>query len=159
MACSGSGTAVRSSPSSEDTACSGRCGGPRHSGQNSTITWHPVRQWQARYLGTALRQGSSGQNVRLVQFWLKIATVYPSLNTLTVDGKFGGRHGGGSGDSRAVCLTSDGVVGRTTWNKLYEVYNDIANRLLSQLAPRRVSALRRGSTETAVRSCSSTSTR
>ena len=42
------------------------------------------------YPGTALRQGSSGQNVRLVQFWLKIArTVYPSLNTLTVDGKFG----------------------------------------------------------------------
>ena len=28
-------------------------------------------------------------------------------------------------------LASDGVVGRTTWNKLYEVYNDIANRLLS----------------------------
>ena len=33
------------------------------------------------YPGTALRQGSSGQNVRLVQFWLKIArTVYSSLN-------------------------------------------------------------------------------
>ena len=73
------------------------------------------------YPGTALRQGSSGQNVRLVQFWLKIArTVYPSLNTLTVDGKFG------AGTAAAVRrfqsyfgLTSDGVVGRTTWNKLY----------------------------------------
>lgn len=29
------------------------------------------------YPGTALREGASGQNVRLVQFWLKIArTVY-----------------------------------------------------------------------------------
>ena len=85
------------------------------------------------YPGTALRQGSSGQNVRLVQFWLKIArTVYSSLNNVTVDGIFG------SSTAAAVRrfqtyfgLTSDGVVGRTTWNKLYEVYNDIANRLLS----------------------------
>ena len=42
------------------------------------------------YPGTALRQGSSGQNVRLVQFWLKIArTVYQSLSNVTVDGIFG----------------------------------------------------------------------
>ena len=105
--------------------------------------------------GTALRQGSSGQNVRLVQFWLKIArTVYPSLNTLTVDGKFG------AGTAAAVRrfqsyfgLTRDGVVGRTTWNKLYEVYNDIANRLLTaSLRPGEYPGiLRRGSTGTAVR--------
>ena len=107
------------------------------------------------YPGTALRQGSSGQNVRLVQFWLKIArTVYLSLNTLTVDGKFG------AGTAAAVRrfqsyfgLTSDGVVGRTTWNKLYEVYNDIANRLLTaSLRPGEYpGVLRRGSTGTAVR--------
>ena len=107
------------------------------------------------YPGTALRQGSSGQNVRLVQFWLKIArTVYPSLNALTVDGKFG------AGTAAAVRrfqsyfgLTSDGVVGRTTWNKLYEVYNDIANRLLTaSLRPGEYPGiLRRGSTGTAVR--------
>ncbi len=71
--------------------------------------------------------------MRLVQFWLKIArTVYSNLNNITVDGKFG------SATTAAVKrfqtyfgLTSDGVVGRTTWNKLYEVYNDIANKLLS----------------------------
>ena len=65
------------------------------------------------YPGTALRQGSSGQNVRLVQFWLKIArTVYSSLNNVTVDGIFG------SSTAAAVRrfqtyfgLTSDGVVG------------------------------------------------
>ena len=107
------------------------------------------------YPGTALRQGSSGQNVRLVQFWLKIArTVYSSLNNVTVDGIFG------SSTAAAVLrfqtyfgLTSDGVVGRTTWNKLYEVYNDIANRLLSpSLRPGEYpGVLRNGSTGTAVR--------
>ena len=107
------------------------------------------------YPGTALRQGSSGQNVRLVQFWLKIArTVYSSLNNVTVDGIFG------SSTVAAVRrfqtyfgLTSDGVVGRTTWNKLYEVYNDIANRLLSpSLRPGEYpGVLRNGSTGTAVR--------
>ena len=107
------------------------------------------------YPGTALRQGSSGQNVRLVQFWLKIArTIYSSLNNITVDGIFG------SSTAAAVRrfqtyfgLTSDGVVGRTTWNKLYEVYNDIANRLLSpSLRPGEYpGVLRNGSTGTAVR--------
>ena len=107
------------------------------------------------YPGTALREGASGQNVRLVQFWLKIAhTVYSRLNDLTVDGTFG------AATTAAVKrfqtyfgLTSDGVVGRTTWNKLYEVYNDIANKLLSSsLRPGEYPGiLRRGSSGTAVR--------
>ena len=107
------------------------------------------------YPGSPLRSGSSGQNVRLVQFWLKIArTVYSSLNNVTVDGRFG------SSTEAAVRkfqsyfgLTSDGVVGRTTWNKLYEVYNDIANKLLSSsLRPGEYPGiLRNGSSGTAVR--------
>ena len=45
------------------------------------------------------------------------------------------------------------MVGRTTWQKLYEVYNDIANRLLSSsLRPGEYpGVLRTGSTGTAVR--------
>ena len=107
------------------------------------------------YPGTPLREGSSGQNVRLGQFWLKIArTVYKDLASLTVDGKFGaGTAAAVRRFQRYFGLTSDGVVGRTTWNKLYEVYNDIANRLLSSaLRPGDYpGVLRSGSTGTAVR--------
>ena len=107
------------------------------------------------YPGTALRQGSSGQNVRLVQFWLKIArTVYSSLNNVTVDGVFGAATAAAVKKFQSYFgLTSDGVVGRTTWNKLYEVYNDIANKLLSSsLRPGEYPGiLQRGSSGTAVR--------
>ena len=107
------------------------------------------------YPGTALREGASGQNVRLVQFWLKIArTVYTALNNLSVDGKFG------PSTRRAVAafqryfgLSDDGVVGRTTWNKLREVYTDIANDLLAEnLRPGEFpGVLRRGASGRAVR--------
>ena len=107
------------------------------------------------YPGTALREGASGQNVRLVQFWLKIArTVYTALNNPSVDGKFG------PSTRRAVAafqryfgLSDDGVVGRATWNKLREVYTDIANDLLAKnLRPGEFpGVLRRGASGRAVR--------
>jgi len=107
------------------------------------------------YPGTALREGASGQNVRLVQFWLKIArTVYPSLSNVTVDGRFGSATAAAVRRfQRYFGLTADGVVGRTTWQKLYEVYNDIANKLLSSsLRPGEYpGVLRSGSSGTAVR--------
>lgn len=107
------------------------------------------------YPGAALRQGDTGQNVRLVQFWLRIArTVYTALNNPTVDGRFG------AATTRAVQafqryfgLTADGVVGRATWNKLREVYTDIANDLLAEsLRPGEFpGVLRRGASGRAVR--------
>ena len=107
------------------------------------------------YPGTPLRQGSRGQSVRLVQFWLKIArTVYASLRSVTVDGVFGAATTAAVKRFQSYFgLTSDGVVGRTTWQKLYEVYNDIATKLLSaNLRPGEYPGLlRRGSTGTAVR--------
>ena len=50
-------------------------------------------------------------------------------------------------------LTADGVVGRTTWNKLREVYTDIANDLLAErLRPGEFpGVLRRGASGRAVR--------
>lgn len=107
------------------------------------------------YPGTPLRQGSSGQNVRLIQFWLKIArSMYSSLNNVTVDGIFGPNTAAAVRVFQSYFgLTRDGIVGRTTWNKLYEVYNDIANKLLTpSLRPGEYpGVLRLGSTGTAVR--------
>ena len=107
------------------------------------------------YPGTALRQGDEGQNVRLVQFWLKIArTVYTALNNPTVDGRFGpSTQRAVEAFQRYFGLAADGVVGRTTWNKLREVYTDIANDLLAEsLRPGEFpGVLRRGSSGRAVR--------
>ena len=114
-----------------------------------------IRSIPQSYPGTPLREGSAGQNVRLVQFWLKIArTVYTSLESVTVDGKFGaGTASAVRRFQRYFGLTADGVVGQTTWQKLYEVYNDIANKLLSSsLRPGEYpGVLRKGSSGTAVR--------
>ena len=107
------------------------------------------------YPGTALRLGDTGANVRLVQFWLKIArSNYSALPDLAVDGVFGtGTQTAVTRFQRYFGLTADGIVGRATWNKLREVYNDIANKLLSpdQRPGTFPGTLRLGSTGTAVR--------
>lgn len=107
------------------------------------------------YPGSPLRQGASGQNVRLIQFWLKIAkTLYPSLGDVSVDGVFGPATAAAVKKFQSYFgLVSDGVVGSATWKKLYEVYNDIANKLLSSsLRPGEYPGeLKNGSSGTAVR--------
>ena len=108
-----------------------------------------------RYPGTPLRRGDRGSNVQLVQFYMRIAaTNYSALTSPSVDGIFG------AGTETAVKkfqsyfgLTADGVVGERTWNKLYEVYTDVANKLLSpNLRPGDFpGTLRQGSSGQAVR--------
>lgn len=85
------------------------------------------------YPGTPLRPGDRGQNVRLVQFWLKISrSVYSALNDVGVDGIFGPSTTAAVKKFQSYFgLASDGIVGRATWSKLYEVYNDAANDLLA----------------------------
>ena len=107
------------------------------------------------YPGSPLRQGDSGTAVYTLQRQLnRITKDYPFLGKLTVDGRFGPRMTATvKAFQKQFGLTADGVVGRTTWNKLYEVYNDIANKLLSaNLRPGEYPGiLRRGSSGTAVR--------
>ena len=105
--------------------------------------------------GTTLRTGSTGSAVEQLQFWLNTLAQYESsIPSITVDGSYGTATANAvRAFQRRYGLTVDGVVGRTTWNKLYEVYNDIANKLLSaSLRPGEYPGiLRRGSSGTAVR--------
>lgn len=107
------------------------------------------------YPGTALRQGSTGNSVRLIQFWLRMAAGhYVQLLEVSVDGNFG------RGTANAVRtfqsrfgLTADGVVGRATWNKLKEVALAVVNRIVGPEEAPGVfpGTVRRGNTGTAVR--------
>ena len=105
--------------------------------------------------GTVLSTGASGSAVEQVQFWLNTLAQYDSaIPSVKVDGVFGTATANAvRAFQRKYGLTADGVVGRTTWQKLYEVYNDIANRLLSSsLRPGEYpGVLRSGSTGTPVR--------
>ncbi len=86
------------------------------------------------YPGTAVRVGDRGNDVRQIQFWLRIAAGnYSALSPVTVDGVFGtGTQSAVVAFQRYFNLSADGIVGRITWEKLYEVYLDITNGLLAQ---------------------------
>ena len=108
-----------------------------------------------QYPGSPIQEGDRGTNVKLVQFYLRMAaTLYTSLTAPTVDGIFGsGTRSAVIAFQRYFGLTADGIVGRATWNKLTEVYLGVTNSLLSpSLRPGDYpGVLKQGSTGTAVR--------
>ena len=105
--------------------------------------------------GTALRRGATGMEVRLVQFWLRLAADnYSALRTVTVDGSYGAATVSAVEAFQSLFgLTADGVVGRSTWNKLKEVALAVANKIVAaNTAPGQfTTTVREGSTGTAVR--------
>ena len=72
------------------------------------------------YPGTPLRVGSRGNNVLVLQENLnKVASRYPTIPRLTVDGVFGPATGNSVIQfQRLFGLTPDGVVGPATWDKI-----------------------------------------
>ena len=80
-----------------------------------------------KYPGYVLKRGKRGESVRLIQTWLDaINSKYPFIPAVTVDGIFGDR------TREAVMifqrwagLVDDGIVGKLTWDKLYEVYRSV----------------------------------
>lgn len=105
--------------------------------------------------GTALRRGATGMEVRLVQFWLRLAAGnYSALRTVTVDGSYGAATVSAVEAFQSLFgLTADGVVGRSTWNKLKEVALAVANKIVAaNTAPGQfTTTVREGSTGTTVR--------
>lgn len=76
---------------------------------------------------SVLRQGSTGRDVLQLQFLLNYtAQFYPSVQSVTQDSVFGSVTANSVRSfQRLFGLTADGVVGRNTWNKLYQVYRTI----------------------------------
>ena len=88
----------------------------------------PTGNVQSTYPGTPLRVGSSGNDVARVQTLLnRIHRNYPLIPVINpVDGIFGTQ------TEQAVKifqntfnLTSDGIVGRGTWNKIVQIYTAV----------------------------------
>ncbi|MBQ4094151.1 MAG: peptidoglycan-binding protein, partial [Oscillospiraceae bacterium] len=79
------------------------------------------------YPGTALRVGSSGSSVQLVQRYLNIiASFYSSISPVAIDGRYGSATAASVRQFQSLFgLTADGVVGRVTWNRLISVYNSL----------------------------------
>lgn len=77
--------------------------------------------------GTLLRQGSRGDDVRLMQSYLRaIAAAYPSVPTLNADGVFGPiTDGVVRAFQREFGLAVDGIIGPITWAKVVSVYNSL----------------------------------
>ena len=69
-----------------------------------------------------LREGSAGTAVRELQYYLYLlGTYYSGLSPVTVDGIFGSRTTTAvKAWQRINDLTVDGVVGRTTWNSIWQ---------------------------------------
>ena len=105
--------------------------------------------------GTVLRRGSTGSSVEQVQFWLSdLAQFDSSLVRVTVDSSYGAATVSAVEAFQTLFgLTPDGVVGRSTWNKLKEVGLAVANKIVAaNVAPGQfTTTTRAGSSGTAVR--------
>lgn len=96
--------------------------------ENETIT-EDIMATSPVYPGIALRVGSSGSNVSLMQSYLNAIKngMFPSLTRLNVDGKYGQRtkntviqYQGLSG------LVQDGVIGQNTWDAIVSDYESLS---------------------------------
>jgi len=75
---------------------------------------------------TAISQGSRGELVLLLQFILNAIAPFYQLPTVIMDSNFDARVKDAVMQFQGVFgLTPDGVVGPSTWRKLYEVYHTI----------------------------------
>ncbi len=84
----------------------------------------PIRDIVYSYPGVALRRGSSGSYVRIMQFMLaRIAQAYPAIPMIVPDGIFGSKTEAAVRKFQSIfALTVDGIVGRATWYQLVYLY-------------------------------------
>ena len=94
----------------------------------------PIRGITSSYPGTALRRGSSGPNVVVIQVELnRISQNYPAIPKLSpVDGIFGSKTEAAVRKFQEIFgLEVDGIVGKATWYALVRLYTAVTQ--LSEL--------------------------
>ncbi len=122
-----------------------------------------VRPNVASYPGYPLSVGSTGGNVRLIQFWLnRISTNYPSIPKIeSIDGVFDNVTESAVRKFQQIfSLNADGIVGKATWYRIIYIFNAV--KRLSELNSEGITPeeleqqysrpLRRGDTGLGVRS-------
>ena len=79
------------------------------------------------YPGTALRLGSTGQNVEKVQRWLNgVGEIYGEIPFVNIDGVYGPMtRDAVIAFQNQFNLVADGIVGRNTWNTLYAQWQNL----------------------------------
>jgi|GEM_PF-3692196 len=79
------------------------------------------------YPGYVLKVGSTGSSVSMVQRYLfVVGSYFRTVPQPTIDGKFGnGTKSSVLAFQRLFGLTADGIVGRSTWNRLVGVYDTL----------------------------------
>ncbi len=84
----------------------------------------PKADYRESYPGTALRQGSRGRSVALIQTALnRISQSFPAIPKLSVDGIYGSvTEAAVRVFQRVFGLAEDGIVGRQTWYAVERVY-------------------------------------
>ena len=79
------------------------------------------------YPGYLIRRGQRGENVRILQQYLRdIAQDYSTIPSIAVDGIFGSAtENAVNAFQRYFGLDVDGIVGRNTWNRLIDVWQTL----------------------------------
>lgn len=93
----------------------------------------PITESQRRF-STVLRQGSRGEEVRILQYYLAFLGFFnPKLPQIKVDGVFGKEtYDAVLTFQRLYGLNVDGIVGRSTWNMIQDAYDATFNSLPDQ---------------------------
>lgn len=84
-----------------------------------------------RIYSTSLRRGSSGNEVKLIQYYLNFLSFFNNrLPSIDADGIFGpATENAVKAFQSEYGLTADGIVGRDTWNRLQDAYFSTLNSL------------------------------
>lgn len=91
----------------------------------------------SRVFSTVLRQGDSGPEVRLIQYYLAVISYFENeIPQVYITGIFDeNTRNGVLAFQKKYGLAQDGIVGRNTWNAMTRVYNGIVQSLSPQYFP------------------------